>query len=425
MGGSSSQFGDNRCEASLTNRRGNCQRARRALLLTTCLALASPLSASRASAQSAAPEVVSSNASMGPTGTVQTPTAATPRQQAWLRATTDARVRIAETLGEDGARAFARSRGYTPLLDGTDRVLRQGLDQVYTTADKTVHVFEAKGGGSPLGKAYGFEQGTPEWAVESAKRVAHSGKAGATEKAAAEAVLRAAKEGRLQVHVIRTRHVLGEPFAAVLERTLSGTDDAARLAASTLDDLGRAASAGTRGAGSKGVAAAAEAASGAAKPVSKVLGTVARMAPVVGAVVDGGLRVKAGTEIEQRYARSELNQQGREVEHAKNVAGMAGGWGGALAGAKLGAMTGGAVGTAFGGVGAPVGATAGGVAGGVAGYFGGEAAAEVAAEWTVHQVHAAGTTISEGAGRAWSATAQTAGSSGTAVKNLWSRATGW
>jgi hypothetical protein len=336
-------------------------------------------------------------------------------------------VQIAESLGEDGARAFARSRSLNPLLDGTERSLPQGLDQVYTAADGTVHVVEAKGGGSPLGRAYGFEQGTSEWAVESAKRVATSGKAGAAEKAAAEAVLKAATQSRLEVHVIRTRHVLGEPTAAVLERSMRSTADAAKRAASALDDLARSATAGTRAAtsGSKAVAVATKGAAAGASTATKVLGTVAKGTVVVGVAADVGVRVHTGAEIERRFARGELDQEAREVAHAKNTAGMVGGWAGAWAGMELGAMGGGAVGTACGGVGAPIGAAAGGLVGGVAGYFGGEAATEAAAEWAVHQVHAAGTTITGAARTASSSTARAADSAGNALRSAWSRATGW
>ena len=394
---------------------------------TLCLWLAGLLPDGRAFSQTAAPEVAARVAERTPKGAVRAPTAGTPRQQAWLRSTVSERVQIAESLGEDGARTFARSRGLTPILDGTQRSLPQGLDQVYTAADGTVHVLEAKGGGSPLGKAYGFEQGPPEWTVESSKRVAMSGKAGAAEKAAAEAVLKAAKQNRLEVHVVRTRHVLGEPTAAVLERSMGSTTDAARLATSALDELARSATTGTCAAnsGARAVASATEGAAGVAKPVTNVLGTVAKGAVVVGVAADLGLRVHTGAEIEDRFARGELSQEGREVAHAKNAAGMVGGWGGAWAGMELGAMGGGALGTACGGVGAPFGAAAGGLAGGVTGYFGGEAAAEAGAEWAVHQVHAAGTTVTGAARTALHSTARVAGAAGDAVRNAWSHVTGW
>lgn len=401
---------------------------RRTLLFnfTLYLGLAGLLPVGQVSAQTAAPEMAARVAERASKSAVPAPSAGTPRQQAWLRSTVSERVRIAETLGEDGARVFARSRGLTPLLDGPPRSLPQGLDQIYTAADGTVHVFEAKGGGSPLGKAYGFEQGTPEWAVGSAKRVAMSGKAGAVEKAAADAVLRAAQQNRLEVHVVRTRHILGEPTASVLEQSMRSTADTAKLATSALDDLARSAASGMRSAtsGVEAVASATEGAAATANPAAKVLGTVAKRAVVIGAAVDIGMRIQSGAETEQRFARGELDQRVREIEHARNVAGMAGGWGGAYAGAKLGAAGGGAIGSAFGGVGAPVGAGAGGIAGGVAGYFGGEAAAEAAADWAIRQIHAAGATVSDAAEEAWDAASRSVGSAGKAARGLWSRVTG-
>lgn len=54
----------------------------------------------------------------------------TPRQQAWLRASPEQRAIIAEDLGEHGARAFARYRGWQPVLDSVSKSLPQGPDQV-------------------------------------------------------------------------------------------------------------------------------------------------------------------------------------------------------------------------------------------------------------------------------------------------------
>jgi hypothetical protein len=67
------------------------------------------------------------------------------------------------------------------------------------------------------------------------------------------------------------------------------------------------------------------------------------------------------------------------------------------------------------GPGTAVGAVAGGIAGGIAGYVGGEAAAEAAAEWTVTQVHAAGTTVTDAVSSAWNWTSQTGSNAWTYV----------
>src|SRR5207245_1929416 len=146
----------------------------------------------------------------------------TPAQVEWLKASTDERVKIAERLGEEGAEAFAAKKGYEPLLRNADKVLRQGFDQVYRARDGSIVVIEAKGGTSAINRAYGRQQGTPEWAVQAAKHVAESSKASAAEKQASRRVLAAAKEGNLTVQLVRTRHVLGEPVTAVLESTLRG-----------------------------------------------------------------------------------------------------------------------------------------------------------------------------------------------------------
>lgn len=325
----------------------------------------------------------------------------TARQAEWLQATINERVRLAERLGEEGAEAFAAKKGYEPLLRNGDKVLRQGFDQVYRAKDGSIVAIEAKGGTSAISRAYGCEQGTPEWAVQAAKRVAESSKASAAEKQAARLVLEAAKEGNLTVQVVRTRHVLGEPVAAVLESSLKAGQAEAKVACTLLEEL----SVGAKAAQSAGQAArTAEAASKAASGAS-TLSKVGKAAGVVGIAVDGGLRINSAIETEKRFEKGEISDKGREMAHAKNAAGMAGGWCGAIAGAKLGAAGGGAVGTAVApGPGTAVGAALGGTAGGVAGYFGGEAATEKAATWVVQTVHDAGTTVSEEATRAgqWS-----------------------
>ena len=55
----------------------------------------------------------------------------TARQHEWLSASPRGRMKLAETIGENGMRAMAKSKGYEPICDGLDRVLPQGLDGVY------------------------------------------------------------------------------------------------------------------------------------------------------------------------------------------------------------------------------------------------------------------------------------------------------
>jgi hypothetical protein len=331
-------------------------------------------------------------------------TAGTARQQAWLKATVYQRVKFAEQLGDEGARAFAKAKGWSAVFDGKTRGLLQGPDQVYLASDNIVHVIEAKGGAGRLGHGYGHAQGSSEWAVESAKKVLRQPSATGAERQGAALVLEAAAKGNLQVHVIRTSHVLGEPTAAVLEQTVKSSDDAARLAQSALDDVARVSDDAARAA-TKG---------------TSLLKAAAKIAVPVAIAVDGGLRIRDGMETERRFEVGDISVHEREVAHAKNVAGMAGGWGGALAGAKLGALGGGAAGSAVApGPGTAIGGVVGAIAGGVVGYVGGEAAAEVAAEWTVNQVHAAGTTIAESAEAGWDGTVDVANSAARGVTRAW------
>jgi hypothetical protein len=343
-------------------------------------------------AQSAASEVATSTNGLGEINTT-----ATPRQQAWLQASIDQRARLAEKLGDEGTRVFAKAKGYESIFDGTKRALAQGPDQVYRGAAGVVHVFESKGGSGQLGYAYGYAQGTPEWAVESAQQVLRSSKATPAEKLGAEAVLQAAAKGKLQVHVVRTSHVLGEPSLAVLEQSLRSTERSASLARTAINNLARVSVQGTDDV-ARGIKSAARVAAAS----SPALKTTAKAAVVVGVAVDATLRVNDGIETEHQFATGKISQEEREVAHAKNAAGMVGGWTGAFAGAKVGAAGGGAAGSFVApGAGTAVGAAVGGAAGGVAGYFAGEAAAETAAEWVTEKVHASGSTIKDSTKEAW------------------------
>jgi len=347
-------------------------------------------------AQAVVPEVAAQTG-----GSATASAAGTPRQQAWLKASIDQRARLAEQLGDEGARAFANAKGWKPIFDGTRRAFAVGPDQAYQGAGGVVHVLEAKGGNSRLGNGYGHAQGTPEWAVESAKRVLRAAKVTPAERTAAEAILRAADKGRLEVHVIRTSHVLGEPRAAVLEQSLRSAKPVARIARAALKDLTK-----TSVQASDDVARAVTGGAEAVASGSTTLKTIGKAAVGIGVAVDGVLRVGDGIETERQFADGAISQEQREVAHAKNVAGMAGGWGGAVAGAKLGAAAGGTAGSMIApGPGTAIGAAVGGTAGGVAGYIGGEAVAEATAEWVADEVHASGTTISEAAGNAWNWTA--------------------
>lgn len=350
-------------------------------------------------AQTAAPEVAAPSSSTEAAAQV-----GTLRQQEWLEATPEQRVHIAEEIGEQGAREFARAKGWQPILDGTEKSIPQGLDQVYRGADGAVHVIEAKGGSSQLGHAYGHPQGSSEWAVEAAKRTLGSNKASAAEKAAAMAVLKAAAAGKLEVHVVQTGHVLGEPTAAVHKQTMKTTEAASKAAQSALEGLVKAAAQS----GNDAARTALRACGAAAKTGASALRTAVKGGPVVGVALDAGVRINDTVQTERRYAAGKISVQQREIAHARNVAGMAGGWTGAAAGAELGAIAGGAAGSCVApGPGTAIGGVVGAIAGAIGGYLGGEAAAQAAAEWAVNKVHSAGMTI------------------GGAVKAAWNWATDW
>ena len=255
---------------------------------------------------------------------------------------------------------------------------------------------EAKGGSGQLGTAYGYRQGTTEWAVQSARRVVRSSKAGAAEKDAAKAVLEAAIKGKLEVQVIRTDHVFGEPIAAVLEQNLATSEEATRLARAALDELAAAvltdatvegaagANAGVRKLATEGTEAVAAAADGTlvatASVGGKLLHGALKVALPAAVLVDGGLLVNEAVATERDFAAGKITERQRETAHAKNCGGFVGGWGGALGGAEIGA-SGGAI------VGGPIGAAIGGVIGAIGGYLGGEKAGEAVGEGAVNLIH--------------------------------------
>ena len=185
--------------------------------------------------------------------------------------------------------------------------------------------------GSPLGHSFGYIQGTPENAVKSAEFVLRNSKASVSEQQAARVVLHAATERKLQVHVVQTQHVLGEPKSARLDRTLAASDDTARLGRQVIEDLARkgveVADDASR-VGKSALQSADDTAMTAATKGRKVLRPATKGAVFIGLVVDSGIRIRDGMEVELRFADGEINQRLREVAHARNAAGMVGGWGG-------------------------------------------------------------------------------------------------
>ena len=154
----------------------------------------------------------------------------------------------------------------------------------------------------------------------------HSPNASTAEKTAAELILRSAVKGKLEVHVIRTSHVLGEPTAAVLKQSSKVTETAAGLAKSTLDDFARSSVGAIESVATK-------------IPTKsfggKILKSTAKVAVPVAVAIDAGLRSTDAADVERRFGAGEITQEEREIAHSKNAAGMAGGWGGAAGGAWL------------------------------------------------------------------------------------------
>ena len=324
-------------------------------------------------------------------------TSSTPRQQTWLNASIYERSLLAEDLGEEGGRAFAKSKGWAPVYDGKSWSMVHGPDQVYRAADDTVHMIEAKGGSSQLGKGYGHPQGSSEWAVESAKRVLHSSTATEAERRGAQAVVDTAAHGKLEVHVVRTTHTLGEPQVAKLEQTVKCSEQATKAARETLsaaaksatktlkqvvrtsDDAARAADDVAR-AGDDLLRSADDVARASSGASSAIAGASTVLVPV-GIAVDAGMRVVDSAETERKFEAGEISRHQRDVAHGRNAAGLVGGMAGAYGGAEAGAAGGAAIGTFFcPGFGTAIGGFFGGLAGGIGGYFAGDAVAAAGAE---------------------------------------------
>lgn len=304
----------------------------------------------------------------------------TSNQEKWLKASPQQRIEIAEEIGEDGARRLARSKGWVPLLEEGKKMFPQGPDQIYRGSEGIVHVVEAKGGGSQLGHAYGYPQGTPEWAVKSAERIVMSQTATDLEKKAAMEVIEAAAKGKMEIHVIRTRHVLGEPGKPVIEQSVKCTKQASEMArlslgtiamqmpkrnprASVLPSTSERRVANKVDDTSRAAAKVGKATGKAASTFGKAASKAAKIAGPAGLVIEAGVRGSDVIDTERKFQAGEITEEERRVNHAENAGGLVGGVGGAACGAAAGA----AIGAPFGGIGAVPGAVIGGVIGGIAG----------------------------------------------------------
>jgi hypothetical protein len=123
--------------------------------------------------------------------------------------------KLVETIGVEGAEVYARHVGYEPLLTGRPG-RGQGFDHVCRDGDR-IKVIEAKGGDSPTKTYRGHRQGTIENAEAVAEWAVNSQATSAEEKRVAGEVLKAARDGRLDVEVVRTEHVRGKPGVTRVE----------------------------------------------------------------------------------------------------------------------------------------------------------------------------------------------------------------
>ena len=129
----------------------------------------------------------------------------------------DGKARLIEELGDEGTRKYAAAVGYEPVYQakpGTGR----GFDHVYRDGNR-MKVVESKGGDSPLRIYYGHQQGTMEYTREVATRALKSPRP--EEREAAQQVLRAMDQGKLDIEVVRTKHVQGRPQPTRVESIIS------------------------------------------------------------------------------------------------------------------------------------------------------------------------------------------------------------
>ena len=199
------------------------------------------------------------------------------------------------------------------------------------------------------------------------------------EKIAARKVLEGARTGTLEVHVVRTPHVLGEPGKAVWEQTARNSWKARVLAEESIESLSLAKAPARPTVTDSMVRTPGRTTevpsplAGEAGPIAERAGKVLKGVAGVAIVADVGQRSWEGVETERAYQSGAISKEDRNSSHAANAGGMVGGWAGAWAGGRLGAAGGALVGTAIcPGVGTAVGTFVGGVAGSIGGYATGE-----------------------------------------------------
>ncbi len=329
----------------------------------------------------------------------------TDKRSQWIYATLDERQRLAEQIGEEGARAYCKARGWEEILGPGG--YRQGYDQVWRDPKRDLlFTVEAKGGNSPVPP----HQKEIEWVIKKAEDIAFSQYSSPWEKRTAVKVLEYASKGRLRHLVIRTTHSHGTPgvpkvehvatvtgseqqkaWAAVVRARpvlrkyfsyFSGAEEAAegsvgatraarragRVLGTFADEAAEAAAGAygvSRSTAYGGTAARhADEAAEAATQVSRVIGRVGRVVESACGPVSVGIEVVVGSyeayQREKAYRQGRISNDERWRGHVGQATGTAGGIGGAIYGAAAGAAVGGPVGAVIGaGIGAIGGSEAG------------------------------------------------------------------
>ncbi|MCS6850417.1 MAG: hypothetical protein NZ700_04525 [Gemmataceae bacterium] len=127
------------------------------------------------------------------------------------------KAQLVEEIGIEGAREYASTVGYEPLNRWPPRQ-SMGFDLPPYRDGERIIVIEAKGGSGPMKTYRGHEQGTVEYIEKVAEWVSRSPVTSPEEKKVADEVLKAARDGRLYVEVVRTEHVRGTPGLTRVER---------------------------------------------------------------------------------------------------------------------------------------------------------------------------------------------------------------
>lgn len=123
------------------------------------------------------------------------------------------------------------------------------------------------------------------------------------------------------------------------------------------------------------------------KLAAKALPVAATAAVVAGAGIEIYQRGSQILETEKQFAEGKISDQDRVTEHAKTVAGCAGGLSGVAAGVATLGAAGASAGAVFGPAGAAVGGCVGGAGGAAIGYVGGEKAAEAVVDYGKNTIY--------------------------------------